>query len=119
VAEASCSTNPKAWILKVDDKMVTQGDALLREKLMSLSQATAMAQQRVNDHLIALLVPERMIVLWKLKGGLAQLEKMLKTTLQRPSLAVSEAILDMVQSTEAVLNEVDQRLRLFDEEDLA
>jgi len=103
----------------MNNTVVTQGDALLREKLESLLAVTATAQQRVNDHLIALLVPERMIVLWKLKGGLAQLEKMLKTTLQRPSLAVSEAILDMVQSTEAVLNEVDQRLRLFDEEDLA
>jgi superfamily II DNA helicase RecQ len=92
---------------------------MLREKLESLLAVTATAQQQVNDHLIALLAPARMVVLWKLKGGLAQLEKMLKTTLQRPSLAVSEALLDMVQSTESVLNEVDQRLRLFDEEDLA
>lgn len=103
----------------MNNTVVTQGDARLREKLESLFTVTATAQQRVNDHLIALLVPERMVVLWKLKGGLAQLEKMLKTTLQRPSLTVSEALLDMVQSTETILGEVGQRLDAFDLEDQA
>jgi hypothetical protein len=93
---------------------IESSDPRLREKLESLVTAIADTQGRLSEHLIALLEPERLVTLWQLKGILEKIRELLVRTLGQAVLTVNDATLDLVQSTEAILQDIESRLALFD-----
>ena len=94
--------------------VVSNVDTRLKQKLESLAAAIISTQQRLNDHLMALLEPERLVTLWKLKSVLEKIQSLLGRTLNQPLLAVNDSMLDLVQSTEAILLDIDSRLNQFE-----
>lgn len=95
----------------------SENDLLLKRKLESIAVSISDTQQRMNDQLIALLEPPRLIALWKLKDLLGKIHALITQTLAQPELKVSDSMLDLVQSTDAILLDINERLGAFEVEE--
>lgn len=95
----------------------SQTDLLLKHKLESIALSISETELRMNDQLIALLEPPRLIALWKLKDLLGKIQALITQTLAQPELKVSDSMLDLVQSTDAVLLDINERLDAFEVEE--
>ncbi|AYG48129.1 hypothetical protein DV532_28085 (plasmid) [Pseudomonas sp. Leaf58] len=95
----------------------SQTDLLLKHKLESIALSISETELRMNDQLIALLEPPRLIALWKLKDLLGKIQALITQTLAQPELKVSDSMLDLVQSTDAVLVDINGRLDAFEVEE--
>jgi hypothetical protein len=95
----------------------SENDLLLKRKLESIAVSISDTQQRMNDQLIALLEPPRLIALWKLKDLLGKIQALITHTLAQPELKVSDSMLDLVQSTDAILLDINERLDAFEVEE--
>ncbi|WP_410950811.1 hypothetical protein [Pseudomonas sp. S1(2024)] len=95
----------------------SQTDLLLKYKLESIALSISETELRMNDQLIALLEPPRLIALWKLKDLLGKIQALITQTLAQPELKVSDSMLDLVQSTDAVLLDINERLDAFEVEE--
>lgn len=92
-------------------------DAILKQKLEAMAAHIVKTQERMSDHLIALLEPSRLQALWRLKGSLDKVHALIQHTLRQPVLSVSESMLDLVQNTDAILLDMNSRLDAFEAED--
>ncbi|MDT8925457.1 hypothetical protein RBE51_21980 [Pseudomonas taiwanensis] len=95
----------------------SENELLLKRKLESIAVSISDTQHRMNDQLIALLEPPRLIALWKLKDLLGKIQALITQTLAQPELKVSDSMLDLVQSTDAVLVDINERLDAFEVEE--